>query len=580
MDLYKVRQQLNMGIPLTQIKLRVTDYSRVSTDHKEQKSSLKNQKDYFDGMITKCENWTYISGYVDDGISGTSDVKRDDFMRMIADAKRGLFDLIITKEISRFSRNTLDSIKYTRELLNYGVAVLFVNDNINTALPDSELRLTIMASMAQDEIRRLSERVKFGMHRAIENGHILGNDTLHGYKKDKLTGCLYIIEKEAEVVRRLYSMYAIEEISLYRIADIFNAEGIKTCRNRKWCVATLRRMIRNHKYKGYYCGKKTEIIDYMTKKVEYLPEKDWIIYEDKVRIPPIVTEELWDRANERLNRRAKRFGEEFKDKTMYLNRYPLSAKIYCGEHNEPFHRRKLSRNSDEIAWSCSLYLSKGKKVCNSPILRETELYFIFNDIIDKLSLNLEKVSNSLIDMYNNNKTKLGLDEKYNIYNKEKEKIFQKKDKLLELNLEGNISNAEFSIQNNKYNDELQKLDDNILELEKHKKGFIDINKKNDQLQKILNQKLKSKATTDKMIKLLLNKIVVSKINNDRNNVEVNIFFNFSKNYIKKETNFNLVPNTEGLQNFMREKYTFKRGYDKTGTKRYEIKYQVNSYLCI
>ena len=198
-----------MGVPLTAMKLRVTDYSRVSTDHLEQQSSLKNQVEHFDEMIKSNENWTYVTGYIDDGISGTTDYKRDNFMKMIDDARCGKFDLIVTKEISRFSRNTLDSIKYTRELLSYGVAVLFVNDNINTALPDSELRLTIMASMAQDEIRRLSERVKFGMNRSIKNGTILGNDMLYGYKKDKLTGNLCIIPKEADVVKRLYTLYQL-----------------------------------------------------------------------------------------------------------------------------------------------------------------------------------------------------------------------------------------------------------------------------------------------------------------------------------------------------------------------------------
>ena len=140
MDLYTVRQQLSLGIPLTNLKLRVTDYSRVSTDNIKQKNSLRNQIEHFEEMIKKNEIWTYVKGYVDVGITGTSDIKRDNFMRMIEDAKNGKFDLIITKEISRFSRNTLDSIKYTRELLQSGVAVLFVNDNINTALPDSEVR--------------------------------------------------------------------------------------------------------------------------------------------------------------------------------------------------------------------------------------------------------------------------------------------------------------------------------------------------------------------------------------------------------------------------------------------------------
>lgn len=195
LDLYTVRKKLNMGESLTGIHLRVTDYARVSTDADEQKKSLKNQVEHFEQYIKQNPNWTYIPGYVDDGITGTSDIKRDNFMQMIEDAHLGKFDLIVTKEISRFSRNTLDSIKYTRELLSLGVAVLFVNDNINTAMPDAELRLTIMASMAQDEIRRLSERVKFGMNRAIERGEILGNDMLYGYKKNKDTGVLIIIEE-------------------------------------------------------------------------------------------------------------------------------------------------------------------------------------------------------------------------------------------------------------------------------------------------------------------------------------------------------------------------------------------------
>lgn len=149
-------------------------------------------------------------------------------MKIIEDARNGKLDLIVTKEISRFSRNTLDSIKYTKELLSYGVAVLFVNDNINTTMLDSELRLTIMASMAQDEIRRLSEHVKFGMNRARELGEILGNDMLYDYKKDKDTGVLKITQEEAKTVRIIYELYAIEELTLSKITKILNNDGLKT----------------------------------------------------------------------------------------------------------------------------------------------------------------------------------------------------------------------------------------------------------------------------------------------------------------------------------------------------------------
>ena len=269
-------------------------------------------------------------------------------MKMINDAKQNKFDLIITKEISRFSRNTLDSIKYTRELLTYGVAVLFLNDNINTILPDSELRLTIMASMAQDEIRRLSERVKFGMQRSIEKGTILGNNKLYGY--NKLNNELIINKKESLIVKRLYNLYAINDISLTKIAKIFNEENIKTNNNKKWSTATLSRMIRNPKYKGYYCGKKTEVVDYINKKIKYIPSSNWITYKDN-KIPPIIDEKIWQKANNKINK-----NQSINNKNNYL----FSNKIYCLHDNHVFHRRN---QNNKITWLCSNYLINGKQKC-------------------------------------------------------------------------------------------------------------------------------------------------------------------------------------------------------------------------
>ena len=214
MDLYKIRQELNLGNSLINIPLRVTYYSRVSTENINQHSSLIDQKTHFEEMIKNNHKWQYVAGYVDEGISGTTDTKRTNFMKMIKDAKEDKFDLIITKEISRFSRNTLDSIKYTRELLTYGVGILFVNDNINTILPDSELRLTIMASLAQDEIRRLSERVKFGMKESIIKGNILGNQKIYGYIKDKNSNKYLIVNSQSETIKRIYKLYSSTNIYL------------------------------------------------------------------------------------------------------------------------------------------------------------------------------------------------------------------------------------------------------------------------------------------------------------------------------------------------------------------------------
>lgn len=398
MDLFDIRKKLSLGIPLSNMKLRVTDYSRVSTNHLEQKKSLQNQTEHFTKLIKDNPNWTYVKGYIDDGISGTIDFKRDNFMQMIDDARNDKFDLIITKEISRFSRNTLDSIKYTRELLSYGVAVLFLNDNINTALPDSELRLTIMASMAQDEIRRLSERVKFGMNRAIERGEILGNNTLYGYIKDKKSKSLKIIPKEAKVVERIYYLYAIEKRSLTEIEKLLKKYDIKTCLNKDFSVTTLMRMLKNPKYKGYYCAKKSEVVDYMTKKVKYFSEEKWYLYEDKKRIPPIVDEYLWNLANKRINKHHKKIVGKAKSESENL----YSAKILCQVHNVPFHRRLFCKATNDISWLCSKYLKEGKKVCDTPNIRESELNNIFTDIIKKLGIDFQDVKKILQETYQKN----------------------------------------------------------------------------------------------------------------------------------------------------------------------------------
>lgn len=184
MNVLKIRNEMRSGKSIFDLPLRVTFYARVSTDKDEQLNSLENQVQYYTELIQSKPNWTYIPGYIDEGISGTSTKKRDSFLRMIADAKAGQFDFIITKEISRFSRSTLDSIQYTQELLEHDVGVLFQNDNINTLDSDSEFRLVVMAGVAQDEVRKLSERLKFGFRQAIKNGHVLGNDKLWGYRQD------------------------------------------------------------------------------------------------------------------------------------------------------------------------------------------------------------------------------------------------------------------------------------------------------------------------------------------------------------------------------------------------------------
>ena len=214
MDLHSIRQSLRTK-SVYDIPLRVTFYARVSSESDEQLNSLGNQVSYYEEFIRKNSAWEYVEGYVDEGLSAATTKRREDFHRMVEDGKAGLFDLIITKEITRFARNTLDSILYTRELLSAGVGVFFQNDNINTFDEDSELRLTIMSGIAQDELRKLSSRVKFGHAQAIKKSVVLGNSRIFGYVKDG--GRLVIDEDEAPMVRELFELYATGDYSIKQI---------------------------------------------------------------------------------------------------------------------------------------------------------------------------------------------------------------------------------------------------------------------------------------------------------------------------------------------------------------------------
>ena len=297
MDIHSTRQLLRMKT-IYEIPLRVTFYARVSSESDEQLNSLGNQVQYYSELIRKNINWTYVDGYVDEGLSAATTKKRENFHRMVEDGKAGLFDLVITKEITRFARNTLDSIKYTRELLSSGVAVFFQNDNINTLDEDSELRLTIMSGIAQDELRKLSSRVKFGHQQAIKNSVVLGNSRIFGYVKDD--GKLVIDEEEAPMVRELFELYATGQYSMKQIEQVFWEKGYRNHNGKKIAHTTMSGVISNPKYKGYYAGNKVKIVDLFTKKQKFLPPEEWVMFKDETGeiVPAIVDEDLWDRANE------------------------------------------------------------------------------------------------------------------------------------------------------------------------------------------------------------------------------------------------------------------------------------------
>ncbi len=463
MDIYDLRNQLNNGISIFELQLRVTFYARVSTEKDEQVNSLDNQIGYYKDFITGNPNWRYVKGYVDEGISGTSVKKRLSFLKMIEDAKKGMFDFVITKEISRFSRNTMDSIQYTQELLKYGVGVLFQSDNINTLSPDAELRLTIMSSIAQDEVRKISERVKFGFKRAIKKGVVLGSSNIWGYKKEN--GRLVIDEEQAVVIREIFQLYAVENMGIRTICKQLSQKGFFTDGGNEFSFSTIRGILCNPKYKGYYCGNKTHKIDYKLSKVKHLDQEEWITYKDEEAVPPIVSEAIWEKANEILQTRSEKMIAE--DKTSYQNKYPYSGLIFCAHHGTPYYRTlQKSANQKKEVWHCKIYNGSGKAGCSSPSLYKDELDALMKQLFDLTIRDKKGIALTLSKIYEEAALQLEGKNESDRLMKDITTVKKLKDKLLFLCMNGNISCDEFEIKNNELNEKLEQLKEKEILLKK------------------------------------------------------------------------------------------------------------------
>lgn len=461
MNILKIRNEMRNGRSIYDLPLRVTYYARVSTDKDEQLNSLENQVQYYTELIQSKPNWTYIPGYIDEGISGTSTKKRDSFNRMIADAKAGCFDFIITKEISRFSRSTLDSIKYTQELLEHDVGVLFQNDNINTLDSDSEFRLVVMAGVAQDEVRKLSERLKFGFRQAVKNGHVLGNDRLWGY--DKKNCILTINEAEAPVIRRIFDLYANQQMGIRRISQTLFDEGYTSRQGNAFNMLTIRHVLQNPKYKGWYCANKSQTVDYRSKRKVFLDESEWVMYPD-ASIPAIVPEELWDRANALYRRRS----EEQRQKVngaSYHNRYPYSGKIVCEEHGTSYYRQVLkSQKGEKEVWECRVYRDRGRAACSAPQLRTDELDQVMAEIFSELTGDRTAIINAVMTVLQAIPQEQDHQKDVRRLEEELTALQAKKDRLLEMSIDGVITIEEFKHRNDGFNAQIQRCEASLEEM--------------------------------------------------------------------------------------------------------------------
>ena len=460
MNIYYVREKLR-NCSIYDIELNVAYYARVSTEKVEQQASIKHQEEHFEELIHSNNRWKFAGSYIDDGISGMHADKREEFQRMLRDAKLGKIDMIITKEISRFARNTLDSIQYTRELLSYGVCVWFQNDGINTIDDDSEFRLTIMAGVAQDEIRKLSSRVKFGHAQSIKNGVVLGH-RMYGYSNNQ--GKLELIPEEADMVRMVFRDYA-SGMSTPRIEKKLWNMGYRSFKGGKISRDVIKNIIRNPKYKGYYCGGKVKVVDMFTKKQEFLPQSEWIMFKDDgSRVPQIIDETTWEKANAYLRER----GEAIKSRrTSFKNENIFTGKLFCANDGAPYWMKQhYIRGKEDVRWVCSYKIKNGAASCDSFGLAESELKEVIADLINKSSENIDNILKEYFEILQSTIKNIP-DNKSEISRLEKQidTLKQKREKILEYNLDGKISDDEFVSRNKEYMKQIKQTENRIRELQ-------------------------------------------------------------------------------------------------------------------
>ena len=365
-------------------KLRVAAYCRVSTETEEQNLSYEVQVAHYTEFIKKNTEWEFAGIFADDGISGTNTKKREEFNRMIEECMEGNIDLVITKSISRFARNTLDCLKYIRQLKEKNIAVYFEKENINTMDAKGEVLLTIMASLAQQESQSLSQNVKLGLQYRYQQGKVqVNHNRFMGYTKDE-EGNLIIVPEEAEIIKRIYREY-LEGKSLVGIGRDLEKDGILTAAGKpRWRPETIKKILLNEKYIGDALLQKTFTVDFLTKKrvknEGHVPQ-----YYVENSHEAIIPKELFLQTQEELHRRSNIYTGADKNKRIYSSKYALSTITFCGDCGDIYRRVYWNiHGRKEFVWRCVTRIEQGPEVCKNRTVKEAELYDAVMTAINRL----------------------------------------------------------------------------------------------------------------------------------------------------------------------------------------------------
>lgn len=569
-------------------RLRVCAYCRVSTGDEEQINSYESQKKYYDEKINSNSLWVFAGIYADEAITGTLDYKRNEFMRMITDAMEGKFDVIITKSISRFARNTLDTLKYVRRLKERNIAVIFEKENINTLEMSGEFLLTILSSIAQQESESISGNVKLGLKMKKERGEIVGFKHCLGYDYDNDSHEIKIQQDEAEIVRHIFNRYCEGAGSTIIARELTEAGYVPPKGGEKWADSTIRGIIKNEKYKGDVLQGKTFTIDPIThKRMINKGEEDKYYIENNHEA--IVSAEVYEKAQSILEKRSGAI-ETGRRKGIYSRKYTFSSRVFCGFCGSVFVRRNLYNNTNHETkvWQCMSYVKNGKKFCpETKAIRENVIENCFVEAYELLCQDNKEVINNFLNRIdgflreNNTKSML---QKLEI---KKQGIKDKINSLINLMIDGTIDKETFNKKKIELNKKIKKIekDQELFKCQLDDENTFDFGV--EKIRKVFDKETKDFRVFDKDIfEALIYKVVIGDYDENGNkdpyvikfivksgieNVKDKIESKVIENILNKE---NLILDFYSWQNYV----SFEKQADGSLRKKLETKIRVKVEL--
>lgn len=443
-------------------RMRVAAYCRVSTDSEDQLHSYRSQVQYYTDLIEKNKEWVMTEIYADEAITGTQITKREGFQRMISDCMDGKIDMVITKSISRFARNTLDTLKYVRMLKENNIAIFFEDENINTLTMDGELLLVVLSSVAQQEVENISDNVKKGLKMKMKRGELVGFQGCIGYDYDPETKSMSVNPDEVEIVKYIFTRY-VQGAGSFVISRELNELGYKTKLGNDWTQSTVIGVIKNEKYKGDILLGKTFTVDPISKRrLENLGEEDQFYI--KNHHEPIISEEMFDKAQEILKKRGKSHSALHQvsagKREKFTRQYAFSCMLECGFCGSNLSRRRWHSGSNysKVIWSCVTGTKKGKKFCpDSKGIPEKVIEDAFIESYKLLCGDNREVLDEFIERVEATLSESNIEKSIEKIDKEITAIESKKKKLLDMCLEDKIDQLTYEAKMEELSEKAEKL---------------------------------------------------------------------------------------------------------------------------